>query len=186
MSKAKNHLEAASENHFTSTVFNHDWITYDSKENKVTLSDEAMWELQKLIDTIQAGFPIEEKNPEPVIESMSVEKITETTVVNFTDAMIVAGKWDKAIGRFLARAKILLQWKKKKWKLEKIEKKVEKKTAKYKDSFFAHIVLQYTEWWEKKSLQEAPIIVRPWEKLSIIIHSLQIRLRFTHNQIKIK
>jgi len=163
MSKAKNHLESAPENHFTITVFNHVWITYDSKENKVILSDEAMWELQKLIDTIQAGFPIEEKNPEPVIES---------------------GKWDKAIGRFLARAKILLQWKKKKWKLKEIEKKVEKKTAKYKDSFFAHIVLQYTEWWGTRTLEAAPIIVRPWEKISVMLWSLQTRLRFAHIKSK--
>jgi len=180
MSKTKNHLESAPETHFTSTIFNHNWITYDSKKNEVTFSDEAKVELQKLIDTIQAGFPIEEKNPEPIAESVSIKEINEATIANVTDAMIVAGKWKKSVKKFFERIQILLQWKKKWWKLKETEKKVEKKVEKYKDLFFAHIVLEYTEWWKIKSLQEAPIIVRPWEKISVMLWSLQTRLRFAH------
>lgn len=180
MPKDKNQLESVHENHFTSTLFTHEWITYDSKKNEVIFSNEAKWELQKLIDTIQAGFPIEEKNHETIDESVSVKNITEATITNVTDAMIVAGKWKKSVEKFMERVKILLQWKKKWWKLKETEKKVEKKVEKYKDNLFAHIILQYTENWELKSLREAPIIVRPWEKIIVMLWSLQTRLRFAH------
>jgi hypothetical protein len=180
MPKDKNQLESVPENHFTSTLFTHEWITYDSKKNEVIFSDEAKWELQKLIDSIQAGFPIEEENHETIDESVSVKNITETTIANVTDAMFVAGKWRKAIKKFLASIDMLLQWKKKWWKLKETEKKVEKKVEKYKDNLFAHIILQYTEDWEIKPLREAPIIVRPWEKITVMLWSLQTRLRFAH------
>lgn len=186
MHKNQDQIESAPESEIKRIVFAHEGISYDPVKNEITISDEAKWELQKLIETIQAEFPVEEKNPESITESVNIKEINEATIANVADAMFVAGKWRKAIKKFLARIDILLQWKKKWWKLKETEKKVEKKVEKYKNNPFAHILLQYPDWGEIKTLQEAPIIVRPWEKLSIIIHSLQIRLRFTHNQIKIK
>lgn len=184
MSKTRSHSESTPENHFTSTLFTHEWITYDPKKLEVTFSDEAKWELQKLIETIQSGFPIEINSSEPPTESVNIKEINEATIANVADAMIVAGKWKKSIEKFLERVKILLQWKKKWWKFKETEKKVEKKVEKYQDTLFAHIIVQYIEWWEKKYLQEAPMIIRSWEKIEKILYSLQTRLRFAHIKSK--
>jgi hypothetical protein len=179
MPKDNNNLESAQENHFTSTIFSHEWISYNPKKLEITFSDEAKSELQKLVESIQERFPAENKNTESSDDALSVKNITESTIANVTDAMIVAGKWKKSVGKFLERVKILLQGKKKWWKLKEIEEKVEKKVEKYRDTHFAHIVLEYTEWWESKTLPETPIIIRPGEKLAVMLWSLQTRIRFS-------
>ena len=61
----------------------------------------------------------------------------------------------------------------------KVDKKVDKQIQKYTNPPFAHITIEYQEGDKKIILNDAPIIVRPHEKIGEILKSLQQRLNFS-------
>lgn len=180
MSKSKEHLVVTPESPPETKLFYHEWVSYNPQNNKVAFTPEALVELQKLVDEIQVWFPTEEewhKNSGGVHE---VTKITQENANTTIDGMIVAGKSNTAIAKFLDRVSLILRWKKKWWDLKEVTKKVEKKVEKYGHSLRTNIMLHYSDWSELKSIPESMIIVRPWETLDVMIPSQQKRLDFAH------
>ncbi len=76
----------------TVPLFFHDGIKYNPNKSEITFSNEAITVLQELVDAIQAGFPTEDKNTEISDDSVNIKDITESTITNITDAMLVAGR----------------------------------------------------------------------------------------------
>lgn len=181
MSKSKEHQEIRPESPPETKLFHHEWVSYNPQNNKVSFSDEAIEALQKLVDEIQVWFPTEEQWL--LMQSEQTHETTKVTVETadaVTDAMLVAGKSDSNIAKFLDQVSLILRWKKKWWDLKEVTKKVEKKVEKYGHSLRTNIMLHYSDWSEIKSIPESMIIVRPWEKLDVMIKSQQTRLGFAH------
>ncbi len=177
MSKSKEHLLVCPESPPETKLFYHEWVSYNPQNSKVAFTPEALVELQKLVDEIQAGFPTEEEwLLKQSKQTHETTKVTVETASAVTDAMFVAGKSNTAIAKFLDRVSLILRWKKKWWDLKEVEKKVEK----YGHSLRTNIMLHYADWSEIKSIPESMIIVRPWETLDVMIPSQQKRLDFAH------
>lgn len=178
MSKLGEHLEVTPESPSETRVFFHEWISYNPQKNKVSFSDGAIQELQALVNTIQEHFSTEKESLKMPEEDYANIKVTRQTADAVTDAMIIAGKNDKTIVKFLNRFRMILKWTKRWWDLKEVTKQVEKKVEKYGHTHFAHILIQYNEWREGRSLPNVPLIVRPEENLKTMIHSLQARLGY--------
>lgn len=86
---------------FTSTeirTFSHPGISYDKKSNKISLSDDAKNDLQKIVNEIQSQLKIEQEKAESQEAALSQEQlsqdiiITSQTIDSTVDGMVVAGK----------------------------------------------------------------------------------------------
>lgn len=178
MSKIDKDQEFTPEAPSETRVFYHEWISYNPQKNKVSFSEEAILRLQALVKEIQANFSIEKESLEIPEEADTTKKITRETADAVVDAMIIAGKNHKTIEKFLSRFRMILKWKKWWRDIKEAKKHLEKKVEKYDHAQFAHILIQYTEWKEGKTLAIAPLIVRPEENLEKMLQSLQIRLGY--------